>query len=88
MAIRSTQIWITSKGTKCGSELEALELEYLEIIEDTINFHQHYDEYLMDDFLKFLRESSDAVAFVEAINAVVSKNPHFGFKPAPNQKVT
>lgn len=90
MAIKEVTQWVTTGGTVCTSLETAQELETIELIMDTIDgcITWRDESFEHDEFLDFLKTSADAVAFVEAINKVFARNPHNGFKAAPNQEVS
>lgn len=89
MAITEVTHYRTTNGTVYSSFELAQSAEAYEQIVEPISRHIDWEEQAFEynDFLEFLQQSSEAPAFVEAINEVFAKNPHKGFKPAPNQEV-
>lgn len=89
MSIKKIEKFLTTEGSEY-STLEAA--EEAEIYEQTIqpignHIYWREQEFNYEGFLDFVRSDPKAVSFMENLNKVYSKNPHKGFKPAPNQEV-
>ena len=89
MSIKKIEKFLTTEGSEY-STLEAA--EDAEIYEQTIQpignyIYWHEQEFNYEGFLDFVRSDPKAVSFMENLNKVFAKNPHNGFKPAPNQEV-
>ena len=89
MSITEVTHYRTTKGTVYSSFELAKDAEAFEQIVEPILQHIIWrdEEFYHGAFINFLKTDAEAVAFVEAINEVFAKNPHKGFKPAPNQEV-
>jgi hypothetical protein len=68
------QVWLTSKGTQCATEKEAVELEQSELIEVVINSCHFYGDYDNSEFISFLRNDVKAKEFVDAVNFFYNQN--------------
>lgn len=89
MPITEVTQYRTTNGTVYSSLESAKDAEAFEqIVEPFMSYYDYEGEaFDSEGFLTFLKTDAEAVAFVEAINEVFAKNPHNGFKPAPNQEV-
>ena len=88
MSIKKIEKFLTTEGTEYSTLEAAEEAEVYEQAIQPIENHIDWrdEEFNYQGFLDFVKSDPKAVSFMDNLNKVFAKNPHNGFKPAPNQE--